>query len=64
LKRDTESGAFVIDLARHADVMEYAAWINSYSDIVYNAVWGDKVRGWGVRGHLKGCRPLLVCLHF
>ncbi|KAI8474523.1 MAG: mannosyltransferase putative-domain-containing protein [Monoraphidium minutum] len=42
LRRDTESGAFLLDLVRHADVAEYAAWINSFSDVMYHAVWGDK----------------------
>ncbi|GBF90371.1 hypothetical protein Rsub_02477 [Raphidocelis subcapitata] len=41
-RRDTESGAVVLDLLRHADVAEHAAWINSFSDILYRAVWGDK----------------------
>jgi hypothetical protein len=42
LKRDTESGALLMDLVRHADVMEYLLWINSWGEMVYKAVWGDK----------------------
>jgi hypothetical protein len=42
LRRDTESGAALLDLVRHADAAEYAAWVNSYSDLLYSAVWGDK----------------------
>ena len=48
LKRDTESGALALDLVRHADVVEYAAWINTFSDTMYSAVWGDKVRSAGL----------------
>ena len=42
LRRDTESGAVLVDLARHGDVAELAAWINSFGDRVYRTVWGDK----------------------
>lgn len=56
LRRDTESGALLLDLTRHGDVVEYAAWINSFSDQVYKALWGDKV-GWGWGGWI-GVRGL------
>ncbi len=39
LNRDTESGQLLVDLARHADVIEYLAWINSFS---------EKVKGCGL----------------
>jgi hypothetical protein len=42
LNRDTESGALLMDLVRHADVLEYLLWINSWGEMVYKAVWGDK----------------------
>ena len=32
LTRGTESGALLLDLHRHADVAQYAAWANSYGD--------------------------------
>lgn len=40
--RGTESGQVLINLVEHADVAEWALWINSFSDSVYRAVWGDK----------------------
>ena len=32
LVRGTESGALLLDLRRHADVAQYAAWANSFGD--------------------------------
>eukprot|EP00878_Enallax_costatus_P008903 GHUV01009307.1.p1 GENE.GHUV01009307.1~~GHUV01009307.1.p1 ORF type:complete len:671 (+),score=115.05 GHUV01009307.1:370-2382(+) len=40
--RDTESGQILVDLVRHADVVELALWINTFGDSIYKAVWGDK----------------------
>lgn len=42
LRRATESGQLLLDLMRHADVAEWALWINSFGDSIYKAVWGDK----------------------
>jgi hypothetical protein len=42
LQRDTESGQLLFDLVEHADVAEWALWINSFGDTLYKAVWGDK----------------------
>jgi hypothetical protein len=42
LQRDTESGQLLLDLVKHADVAEWALWINSFGDTLYKAVWGDK----------------------
>eukprot|EP00879_Flechtneria_rotunda_P017650 GHRR01018502.1.p1 GENE.GHRR01018502.1~~GHRR01018502.1.p1 ORF type:complete len:231 (+),score=69.63 GHRR01018502.1:650-1342(+) len=42
LQRTTESGQVLLDLVRHADVAEWALWINSFGDDVYRAMWGDK----------------------
>ncbi|KAF6241948.1 mannosyltransferase putative-domain-containing protein [Scenedesmus sp. NREL 46B-D3] len=42
LQRDTESGQLLFDLVKHADVAEWALWINSFGDTLYKAVWGDK----------------------
>jgi hypothetical protein len=41
-QRDTESGQLLLDLVTHADVAEWALWINSFGEQIYNAVWGDK----------------------
>lgn len=42
LQRDTESGQLLFDLVKHADVAEWALWINSFGDVLYKALWGDK----------------------
>jgi hypothetical protein len=42
LQRDTESGQLLFDLVKHADVAEWALWVNSFGDTLYKAVWGDK----------------------
>ncbi len=41
-QRNTESGQLLLDLVRHADVAEWALWVNTYGDDIYKAVWGDK----------------------
>jgi len=40
--RDTESGALLVDLDRHADAVEVLWWLNSFPEHTYRAVWGDK----------------------
>uniref|UniRef100_A0A383VV11 Mannosyltransferase putative-domain-containing protein n=1 Tax=Tetradesmus obliquus TaxID=3088 RepID=A0A383VV11_TETOB len=42
LQRDTESGQLLFDLVKHADVAEWALSINSFGDVLYKALWGDK----------------------
>jgi Mannosyltransferase putative len=42
LQRDSESGQLLLDLVRHADVLEYLVWVNSFGDSVHRALWGDK----------------------
>lgn len=41
-KRDTESGQMVLDRVRHMDALEYVFLINSYSDVMYKIIHGDK----------------------
>ncbi|KXZ49784.1 hypothetical protein GPECTOR_19g235 [Gonium pectorale] len=42
-RRDAESGAVLIDVAAHADVLEYLWWINSFGDRLYHShLHGDK----------------------
>jgi hypothetical protein len=42
VRRDAETGQLLLDRRRHADVLEYLFWINSFADTVYREVHGDK----------------------
>eukprot|EP00798_Chlamydomonas_sp_ICE-L_P031339 gene31339-6489_t len=38
----TKSGQLLFDRIKHADVLEHLLWINSYSDVMYRYLHGDK----------------------
>jgi hypothetical protein len=64
LQRDTESGQLLFDLVKHADVAEWALWVNSFGDTLYKAVWGDKdtySMAFAVAGKAHVFNQLQVC---
>ena len=68
----TESGQFLLDKARHADVLEWLFFLNA-QPYTYAMAWGDKVGagaegGAGARALLGGlrafaCQPRAACHH-